>query len=629
MKKDPRDVLRPAELLIIVPPFLRLVYSTLGPHLLQALARREGVETQVFYSNLLLAQELTPEVYNRLNDESLYPLWGERFFARAAHGLPALGHGVGEQMYSMARELGEEKAARIDLEYEDRRRMKLDYAQQHEGIAPGWVDRMARAVVEREYPLVGCTCMFQQINAAVALLNRVKELRPETITLIGGANCEGEMAEGIASLGARIDYIFSGESDRTFPAFLREIRAGRRPAERIIHGSPLEDMEALPTSSYDDFYQQLEAFLPGMVPPQDTWIMYETSRGCWWGDKEHCTFCGLNAFGMEFRKKSPAKVLAELEGFAAYPTRNIMMTDNIMPHTYYKTLVPELGDRGMDLNLFYEQKANISLEKVIALKRAGIDWIQPGIEALSDSLLKRMRKGISAHQNLALLRYARAAGVYLTWNLLWGFPNDELADYEQVLKIAPLIHHLCPPNAVGHLSIERFSPYFFEPAVHGVTNIRPLGAYAEVFPEGAEVAKLAYHFWADYASGSHDHIDVIRALREDVDIWRQSWRNGADRPELRIAIHQGQHALIDTRGLPGTEEIRLLDRAEAAFLTAAHPFSGSDDERSALEAKLAVVTGGWFVPLPVAEPALMLELEREWKPVRIAEQPGATAAHAV
>ena len=46
MKKDPRDVLRPAELLIIVPPFLRLVYSTLGPHLLQALARREGVDTR-------------------------------------------------------------------------------------------------------------------------------------------------------------------------------------------------------------------------------------------------------------------------------------------------------------------------------------------------------------------------------------------------------------------------------------------------------------------------------------------------------------------------------------------------------------------------------------------------------
>ncbi|HVR96017.1 MAG TPA: hypothetical protein VMW27_05345, partial [Thermoanaerobaculia bacterium] len=118
--KDPRDVLRPAEMLIIVPPFLRLVYSALGPHLLQAFARREGAEAQILYANMLLAEELGTRDYNLLNEESLFALWGERFFARAAHGLPSLGRGVGEEMYSMARNLGAEKAARIDLEYEER-----------------------------------------------------------------------------------------------------------------------------------------------------------------------------------------------------------------------------------------------------------------------------------------------------------------------------------------------------------------------------------------------------------------------------------------------------------------------------------------------------------------------------
>ncbi|HVR96850.1 MAG TPA: RiPP maturation radical SAM C-methyltransferase, partial [Thermoanaerobaculia bacterium] len=516
-----------------------------------------------------------------------------------------------------------------DLEYEERRVVHWEDVQRLEEKAAAWVDQVARAIVDTGYPIVGCTCMFQQINAAVAILNRVKELSPGTITLIGGANCEGEMAEGIASLGANIDYIFSGESDVTFPAFLRDVLAGRRPAERIIHGSPLVDMEPLPTPSYADYYEQLQTFLGGAVPPEDTWIMYETSRGCWWGEKEHCTFCGLNASGMEFRKKSPEKVLAELEGFAVYPTRNIMMTDNIMPHSYYKTLVPELGDRGMNLNLFYEQKANISLEKVIALKRAGIDWIQPGIEALSSSLLKRMRKGVSAHQNLALLRYGRAADVYLTWNLLWGFPGDQREDYEEVLAMAPLIHHLCPPNAVGQLSIERFSPYFFEPAAHGVANIRPLSGYEDVFPEGVQAARLAYHFVADYECGSYDHADVIRALKRDVTVWRKSWENGSEKPELRIVLHEGQYVLLDTRGLPGTEEFQMLDRSEAAFLMPARPYTGSDEEKSALERKLALVTSNWFVPLVVAEPEMMLELEQAWKTYKIPEASGATAAAAL
>src|SRR5436309_709930 len=156
------------------------------------------------------------------------------------------------------------------------------------------------------------------------------------------------------------------------------------------------------------------------------------------------------------------------------------------------------------------------------MKRAGISTIQPGIEALSTRLLKRMRKGVSAYQNLMLLRYARAAGVEMTWNLLWGFPGDEPEAYEETLALLPLIHHLEPPSVVGQLSIDRFSPYFFEPDAHGVRNVRPLAAYGDVFPEGTALAKVAYHFVADFPSGGYDRIDTIHAptgWHEDETFW--------------------------------------------------------------------------------------------------------------
>ena len=117
-----------------------------------------------------------------------------------------------------------------------------------------------------------------------------------------------------------------------------------------------------------------------------------------------------------------------------------------MPRSYFRTLLPRLAAEVPGLRAFYEQKSNLSLDNVLELKAAGICDIQPGIEALSTSLLKRMDKGVSARQNIALMRYARAVGLSLTWNLLYAFPGDQLEDYEQTLALVPLLRHLNPPG---------------------------------------------------------------------------------------------------------------------------------------------------------------------------------------
>ena len=87
------------------------------------------------------------------------------------------------------------------------------------------------------------------------------------------------------------------------------------------------------------------------------------------------------------------------------------MTDSIMPYAYFRTLLPLLAAERLGAIIFYEQKANLSLPHILALHRAGITSIQPGIESLSSRLLTLMDKGVQARQNLMLLRFARAADV--------------------------------------------------------------------------------------------------------------------------------------------------------------------------------------------------------------------------
>lgn len=420
------------------------------------------------------------------------------------------------------------------------------------------------------------------------------------------------MARGIDSLPSGIDYIFSGESEATFPEFVRAVLAGARRQGRIICGEPCTNLDALPTPTFLEYYEQGKRFLPlSNLTAQQSKTPYETSRGCWWGQKHHCTFCGLNDETIAFRQKSPDRVIEELHALLdGHPSRKVVMIDNIMPHTYFKTLLPRLAAEFAGVTMFYEQRANISLPQILALKRAGITSIQVGVESLSSRLLRLMNKGVQARQNLMLLRNARAAEVGLDWNLLWGFPGDNVEAYSEILALLPLLHHLQPPLVLSHISIDRFSPYFSRPIEFGVHNLKPLAGYYDTLPKGAEVERIAYSFTAEYRCGSHDHVEVISDLWQAVSGWQASWRRtrGNGREELRLLRNRKSYVLLDTRRLWRKKKSYSLDEADASALLTTRPYTGRDLEAWSVREKLAVTADGWFVPLATADPEVLLEL---------------------
>ena len=67
------------------------------------------------------------------------------------------------------------------------------------------------------------------------------------------------------------------------------------------------DLDALPYPDYTDFFAQFERSQFGKNWQPSVFV--ETSRGCWWGERMHCTFCGLNGATMAFRSKSAPRAL--------------------------------------------------------------------------------------------------------------------------------------------------------------------------------------------------------------------------------------------------------------------------------------------------------------------------------
>jgi hypothetical protein len=300
------------------------------------------------------------------------------------------------------------------------------------------------------------------------------------------------------------------------------------------------------------------------------------------------------------------------------------MTDNIMPREYLRTLLPRLAEDLPGLRIFYEQKSNLSWNDVQILRQAGVHVIQPGIEALSTSLLGLMKKGVQARQNLMLLRYGRVAGIQLVWNLICGFPGDELKAYTETLDLVSLIPHLPPPSGLWHLSIDRFSPYHVHPESYQIKNVRPVPVYSDIFPNHSDIRKIAYHFVGDYECATQTHIELIRELNHRVKLWKTRAQSGeTDRPELKLCRRNGVLWLVDTRGLADTETLRQTDETEARLLMSAGAYQRTEPERSAVQRKLAVVVDNWFVPLPVATEELFVDLSEEAHDV--SQSPAASA----
>lgn len=590
------------DLLLILPPYADTNKPSLGLHILQGCCARQGIKVGVVYANLIWAKWIGAETYNAICRAPGEELLGERGFSLAAFGIDAFRQLPGHGLPSFKRSPSMASAAE-DTDWQS-------LAKQAEFFCDG----IANALASSGARVIGCSTMFEQTTASLAILNRIKSTRPDVTTIIGGPNCEGEMARGIAALGISVDYVFSGESEQTLPSFMVNLKDGVLPARKIVTGLACRDMDSLPCPDYADYFRQREAFIGTEdMNLSDLWITYESSRGCWWGQKSQCTFCGINGTGMSFREKSSDRVLEDLKTLTtSYGVTNVCMVDNIMPYRYFKTLLPRLQASTEPLHIFYEQKANLTLEKVAALKRSHIGLIQPGIEALNDQLLTLMKKGVTAEQNIELLRYARIADLALNWNILYSLPGDKAEWYEDTLALLPLIRHLHPPTGVFPLTIDRFSPYFDHPELYGITNIRPMQCYKAAFPADAPLHLIAYHFDADYESDSRQAPALAEAIKHEVQLWRNAWRDNQTPPILAIvAVNENSYLLIDNRFDAGQLNSEIINRDQACVaLFGPSPDGDQSVLTWAKHRQVVALHNDMVIPLAVAEEEIIIDLRQ-------------------
>ncbi|MBM3464320.1 MAG: RiPP maturation radical SAM protein 1 [Armatimonadetes bacterium] len=505
-------------------PFAPLGSPSLGLSLLQACLREHGIASRVRHFGLDFAARIGVSEYRLVADELLFTpdLTGDWIFAEALRGTP-----VGLDAW-FSQVLGgghpaHRKPLRLAVRNFDEVCRRLRDIQKAAGP---FLDRCAGEIVAAAPRVLGLTSVFAQNAAALALARRVKALAPEMLVCLGGANAEGPMGEALFEHYPFLDVVVSGEGEHRFLPIVEARLAGHGlpPLEGAwIRANLLADaprlspgpvnLERLPAPDYSEFFDQLgESGLRLKVE-----LPFETSRGCWWGQKHHCTFCGLNGATMQFRGKPAEKALNELRALRTrWPGREISVVDNILDMGYFRDFLPALASERDPPALFFEVKANLTRAQLELLRAAGVRRIQPGIESLSDDVLRRMKKGLKAMQGIQLLREGARLGMDVAWNLLAGFPGEDPQEYARMADLVPLLTHLQAPALCSAIRLDRFSPLHADTALD---DVHAFPAYAHVYDLPQEALdRLAYYFTFRYADG-RDVAGYLAPLEEQIERW--------------------------------------------------------------------------------------------------------------
>lgn len=428
-----------------------------------------------------------------------------------------------------------------------------------------------------KYEAICFSLTASQTSASMALAKKIKAAHPKVTIIFGGSSCAGDMGTAIAEMCHEVDIVVHGEAESIVPNLVSALEKSNglqdikgiswRQGDEIITNerAPLHKLsKKRGILNFDSYFERIKD--NKILNTFGVWVPFESSRGCWYGEKAQCTFCGLNEI-IQYRERGSVGLLDELKHYAdKYSVDNFFAVDLIMPRSFYSDFLPEIVESQRDWTIFYEIKSNMKRHEIELLGKSGVTWIQPGIESLDDDVLKIMVKGVSASHNIQTLKFSKQFGVTASWNLLTGFPRETAKSYFDMAKIFPKLHHLDPPVGVGDFEVHRFSPFFEKPEELGITLEGAFPVYKQIYPVSDELLdRLVYRYAYALIDPPDPQLNESRVvIQKAIDDWRESSSRKAGFVFIRST--DGTAILKDSR--PKGESVETKLNADQAILLA-------------------------------------------------------------
>jgi len=404
------------------------------------------------------------------------------------------------------------------------------------------------------YMLAGFSVSLCQLTSSLYFIRRLKKRLPDLIIVIGGSTFSGTTTRAFFEWFPEVDAVINGEGERPLSKLVGCLQKSPRladipPIKGLITPqtaadtqppgdvNQLKEIDSLPPPDYDEYFETLKSFGPGkgffpLLP-------LETSRGCWWQKKKSsgktggCAFCNLNLQWRGYRSKNPARVVAEIDHLTGrYQALALTIVDNVLPRKTSREVFEKLDGLNKDLRLFAEIRATTPWSELKAMRTAGMQEVQIGIEALCTPLLKKLHKGTRTIQNLEIMRNCEALGIVNNSNLILNFPGSDEQDVAATLRNLEFALPYHPLKTVPFW-LGLGSPVWQNPAAYGVKALSNHPNWSRLFPR--KVFRSMPFMFQTYRGDQTYQRKIWRAVKRKVDRWQKTYAE-LHRSQMRSPI---------------------------------------------------------------------------------------------
>jgi radical SAM superfamily enzyme YgiQ (UPF0313 family) len=305
----------------------------------------------------------------------------------------------------------------------------------------------------------------QNMPAATAICTAVKETdTTQKILLVGGH---------VAALPERtlveedVDFVCEGEGFYTIVELIEVLKANQADYDKVRGLLYWEDDKIRRTPSaplVNDLDREVQEVAWDLLPmgkyrahnwhcfgdiQRQPYAALYTTLGC----PFHCSFCCIQApfksgervLGYKesvnsYRFWSPHVVINQIDKLVnEYGVRNVKIADElfVLNAKHVLGICNLIIERGYNLNIWAYARVDTVNEKIMdKLKRAGVNWLAFGIEAASERVRKNVKKGFHQDKAYKAIEIAKAKGVNVIGNFIFGLPEDDMQAMKETLGMA-------------------------------------------------------------------------------------------------------------------------------------------------------------------------------------------------
>ena len=220
-----------------------------------------------------------------------------------------------------------------------------------------------------------------------------------------------------------------------------------------------------------------------------------------------------------------------------YGCLDFTFTDNMIPPQESLHFFSQTGKFHSDFSFFAEIRSlgeKKSIDDIFSIyRRGGLSTIQVGIESLSNSLLKRMKKGASVIENIATMRAAQEHSLELEGNLIIQFPGSTQSEVDETLENLDYVFSYSP-LAIATFFLGHDSPVYISPGKFGIKAIVNHANNRKLFPK--EVLEKLNLIVRDYRGDRLCQRKTWKPVSSKIKKWRKYYekitKNGLHKPLL-------------------------------------------------------------------------------------------------